>query len=70
MPNPKRRHSHTRTRTRRAHDALTVPQYYLDKDSGEPQKSHRVNDEGLFQTHKGRKAGLEARQILVGKEKE
>ena len=33
MPNPKRRHSHARTRTRRAHDALTAPQFYTDKDS-------------------------------------
>lgn len=43
MPNPKRRHSKTRTRTRRAHDALNVPQYYIDKESGEPQVPHRVN---------------------------
>ena len=43
MPNPKRRHSHTRTRTRRAHDALRVPQYYIDKETGEPQVPHRVN---------------------------
>lgn len=43
MPNPKRRHSKTRTRTRRAHDALSVPQYYIDKESGEPQVPHRVN---------------------------
>lgn len=70
MPNPKRRHSHTRTRTRRAHDALTVPQYYLDKDSSEPKVSHRINDDGMFQTHSGKKRELEPRQILVGKEKE
>ena len=31
MPNPKRRHSHARTRTRRAHDALKTPQFYIDK---------------------------------------
>ncbi len=43
MPNPKRRHSHSRTRTRRAHDALTVPQYYIDKDSGEALKPHRID---------------------------
>lgn len=60
MPNPKRRHSKTRTRTRRAHDALSVPQYYIDKDSGEPQKPHRVNEDGVYK----------GRQILVGKEKE
>jgi large subunit ribosomal protein L32 len=61
MPNPKRRHSKTRTRTRRAHDALTVPQYYIDKDSGEPQVPHRVNpDTGIYK----------GRQILEAKEKE
>jgi large subunit ribosomal protein L32 len=43
MPNPKRRHSHSRTRQRRAHDALTAPQYYIDKETGEPQQPHRVN---------------------------
>lgn len=43
MPNPKRRHSKTRTRTRRAHDALSIPQFYLDKETGEPQQPHRVN---------------------------
>jgi large subunit ribosomal protein L32 len=61
MPNPKRRHSKTRTRTRRAHDALSVPQYYIDKDSGEPQKPHRVSEDG---TYKGRQI------LVVGKEKE
>jgi len=61
MPNPKRRHSKTRTRTRRAHDALSVPQYYIDKDSGEPQVPHRVNpDTGVYK----------GRQILEVKEKE
>lgn len=43
MPNPKRRHSKSRTRQRRAHDALTVPQYFIDKDSGEPHVPHRIN---------------------------
>lgn len=53
MPNPKRRHSKSRTRQRRAHDALTIPQYYIDKESGEPKKPHRVDpDTG---TYKGRK---------------
>ena len=35
MPNPKRRHSKSRTRQRRAHDALKTPQFYIDKDTGE-----------------------------------
>jgi large subunit ribosomal protein L32 len=43
MPNPKRRHSKSRTRQRRAHDALSVPQFYLDKNTGEPMQPHRVN---------------------------
>ena len=43
MPNPKRRHSKSRTRQRRAHDALSVPQFYLDKDSGEPRQPHRID---------------------------
>ncbi len=61
MPNPKRRHSHTRTRTRRAHDALVVPQYYLDKETGEAKKPHRIDP--ITGEYKGR-------QIIVGKEKE
>jgi large subunit ribosomal protein L32 len=53
MPNPKRRHSHARTRTRRAHDALTPTQYYLDKDTGEAKVPHRIDAKtGMF---KGRK---------------
>lgn len=52
MPNPKRRHSKARTRTRRAHDALTTPQYYIDKDTGEPKKPHRIDPE--TGTYKGR----------------
>ena len=43
MPNPKRRHSKSRTRTRRAHDALKTPQFYTDKDSGEAKMPHRVD---------------------------
>jgi len=43
MPNPKRRHSHARTRERRAHDALKTPQFYLDKDTGEAKKPHRID---------------------------
>lgn len=53
MPNPKRRHSHSRTRQRRAHDALATPQFYLDKDSGEAKMPHRVDPKtGMY---KGRK---------------
>jgi large subunit ribosomal protein L32 len=52
MPNPKRRHSKSRTRQRRAHDALAVPQFYLDKDSGEPRRPHRIDEK--TGTYKGR----------------
>ena len=61
MPNPKRRHSKSRTRQRRAHDALKVPQFYLDKDTGEPKKPHRVD--AKTGTYKGR-------QILEVEEQE
>lgn len=53
MPNPKRRHSHARTRTRRAHDALKTPQFYTDKDTGEAKVPHRIDAKtGMY---KGRK---------------
>ena len=53
MPNPKRRHSKSRTRQRRAHDALNVPQFYVDKDSGEAKLPHRIDTKtGTF---KGRR---------------
>jgi len=52
MPNPKRRHSHARTRERRAHDALKVPQFYLDKDTGEDKVPHRIDPK--TGTYKGR----------------
>lgn len=61
MPNPKRRHSKTRTRTRRAHDALRVPQYYIDEATGEAKQPHRIDP--LTGEYKGRK-------ILDVKEKE
>lgn len=34
---------------RRAHDALKLPQYYIDKETGEPMQPHRVNPlTGMF----------------------
>ena len=61
MPNPKRRHSHSRTRQRRAHDALKVPQFYIDKDSGEAMKPHRIDPKtGMYK----------GRQIIEVKESE
>lgn len=61
MPNPKRRHSHARTRQRRAHDALKTPQFYLDKDTGEAKVPHRID------TATGKFKG---RQIIDVKESE
>jgi len=61
MPNPKRRHSHSRTRQRRAHDALKTPQFYLDKDSGEAKVPHRIDPKtGMYK----------GRQIIDVKESE
>ena len=61
MPNPKRRHSHARTRTRRAHDSLKTPQFYLDKDTGEAKLPHRIDPKtGMFK----------GRQIIDVKEAE
>jgi large subunit ribosomal protein L32 len=61
MPNPKRRHSHSRTRQRRAHDALKTPQFYLDKDSGEAKVPHRIDPKtGMYK----------GRQIIEVKETE
>lgn len=61
MPNPKRRHSHARTRQRRAHDALNTPQFYIDKDSGEAKKPHRIDPRtGMYK----------GRQVIEPKEAE
>lgn len=41
---------------RRAHDHLKVPQFYIDKETGEAMKPHRINPEtGMYK----------GRQILV-----
>jgi large subunit ribosomal protein L32 len=42
MPNPKRRHSKTRGRKRRTHDALKAATPGLCPQCGEPKASHRV----------------------------
>lgn len=42
MPNPKRRHSKSRTHMRRAHDAITPPQTVSCKNCGEPVMPHRA----------------------------
>ena len=42
MPNPKRRHSHARTRTRRAHDSLKKVGMSECPNCHEPKLPHRV----------------------------
>jgi large subunit ribosomal protein L32 len=42
MPNPKRRHSKTRTAKRRTHDALAPVQTGLCAQCQEPKRSHQV----------------------------
>ena len=42
MPNPKRRHSKTRTAKRRTHDALTAAATQLCPQCHEPKAPHRV----------------------------
>ena len=42
MALPKRRHSHSRTRKRRSHDALKAPGVSLCANCGEPKEPHRL----------------------------
>lgn len=42
MALPKRRHSHSRTRTRRAHDFLTAVNVSNCPECGEPKQPHRL----------------------------
>ncbi len=42
MPNPKRRHSNTRTRIRRSHDALRLTAPNHCSRCGAPVRQHRV----------------------------
>lgn len=42
MPNPKRRHSQRRTSTRRAHDALRIPELATCPNCHEKIRSHRA----------------------------
>jgi len=52
MALPKRRHSHSRTRKRRAHDALRRPQVMACSECGEPKLPHRIC--GSCGTYRGR----------------
>jgi len=42
MALPKRRQSHSRTRKRRSHDALTAPSISTCSECGEPKLPHRL----------------------------
>lgn len=42
MALPKRRHSHSRTRKRRSHDAVTAPSITTCDNCGEPKLPHRL----------------------------
>ncbi len=42
MALPKRRHSYSRTRKRRSHDALTAPNVVKCNECGEPKLPHRL----------------------------
>ncbi|BCO08647.1 50S ribosomal protein L32 [Desulfolithobacter dissulfuricans] len=42
MALPKRRHSHSRTRKRRAHDSLKAPNVVNCPECGEPKLPHRL----------------------------
>lgn len=42
MALPKRRHSRSRTRQRRAHDALSKPRVSTCPECGEPKEPHRL----------------------------
>ena len=42
MPNPKRRHSNTRTRKRRTHDVMTAMATRACQQCGHPGAPHRV----------------------------
>lgn len=60
MPNPKRRHSRSRKRLRRSHDALTVTPANHCPRCGAPTKSHRVCDNcGHYGFEKGGQKGVE-----------
>ena len=43
MAVPRKKVSHMKTRSRRAHDALTAPAYIEDKDSGERRRPHHID---------------------------
>jgi large subunit ribosomal protein L32 len=48
MPNPKRKHSKSRTGKRRAHDFLATPSFGTCPNCGKPRPPHRVCPECGF----------------------
>jgi large subunit ribosomal protein L32 len=53
MATPKKRASHARRNTRRAHDALSLPKLSKCAKTGLPKLSHRVCEEsGFYGKHK------------------
>ena len=81
MPNPKRRHSKTRTAKRRTHDALTPATTGLCPQCHEPKAPHRICPHcGYYGTRskvetaesgpgKARKTVKTARRVILVKEK-
>ena len=60
MAVPKRKTSHSKRNMRRSHDSLSESNVILDKDSGEPRLSHRIDISTGF--YNGKK-------IIIKKEK-
>ena len=60
MPNPKRRHSHSRKGKRRAHDGLTLPTFSLCPNCGTPKLPHRACPDCGF--YKGRQVIAEVEE--------
>ena len=54
MPNPKRRHSKTRTAKRRTHQKAAVPTLTLDPNTGETHLRHRAYKVGDDLYYNGR----------------
>ena len=48
MAVPKRKVSRSRRDSKHAHKALTASHYYISKQSGQPEMSHRVDSNGYY----------------------
>jgi large subunit ribosomal protein L32 len=58
MPNPKRRHSHSRKGRRRSHDGIAVPSFAACPNCGTPKLPHKACPECGF--YRGRQVIKEA----------